>query len=507
MQEVSAVFKALAEEAWSIRMADEEKFQRSLTNLETDLSPDEKIEFLREYGKLDLFFFARDILGNQWLTQELHGDISKWVYAGKKWKLLLLPRNSLKTTYLTQIATLHEFVRNPDCRILINSEIHENSKAMLRAIKGMAISCELFMQLYGDLNGFNVGLPWSDEEVVISTRQNLGLKEGSVETAGLDVTKVSRHYTRIVHDDLQSIKNVRSSEAIEKVKETFRLSLPLLEKNAEMWVIGTRWDDQDLYSYIIESLKDKFDTYIRGAYHEGKLIYPTRLDEAELDAQKAVLTPYEFSCQYLNDPIPKDQALLWPDKLVKVEKDEEIKNLNIGMTIDPSLGETKHSDYTGISVGAMDKDQNLILLDGWFGRVDVAAIIKKVVELAKKHKPRYIGVEKVGVSTIGADVYRALKKEKIPCRFTDLKPQGRSKETRIMYLQELLGTGRFKYWKDYPVFTELEYEMQRFPRAKHDDLLDSVAYLPDILRPMAFNRRSIEKKPKEYYRPDFYTGY
>lgn len=504
--ESNKVFAALAEEAWDLRQKDPERFKRSLKTLEADLSPEERVSFLREYGKLDLFFFGRDILGNQWLTEEVHGDLAKWIYSGRRWKLVLLPRGSLKTTYLTQIATIHNLIRDPDSRTLINSEVHENSKAMLRAITGQMVSNETFVNLYGNLCGTDLGLPWTNEEATISSRTNLGLKESSIETSGLDVVKVSRHYTRIVHDDLQSLRNVRSSEAIEKVKEVFRLSLPLLEKDGELWVIGTRWDDQDLYSYIQEILKDKFDCYIRGAYKDGKLLYPERLDENVLAERRIVLTPYEFSCQYLNDPVTKEEALLWPDKIGVDDSEDTIKKSIKGIAIDPSLGESRHSDYSAVVVATMNKAQDLTLIDGWFGRVTVPVLSQKVIEFAKKYKVFVIGCEKVGMSTIGNDIQRELKAARIPARFVELKPAGRSKESRIMGLQGFLASGRFKLHKDFPIRKDLEYQMARFPRAKYDDLLDAVAYLPDMLRPYAFPKRDPKPQGRQNYYHDPYTG-
>ena len=71
----------------------------------TNLSPEEKIELIRRSSLTNLFYFGRKVMGNEYLTEDVHGKLATWLTSPdrKRFKLILLPRDCLKTTFISQV--------------------------------------------------------------------------------------------------------------------------------------------------------------------------------------------------------------------------------------------------------------------------------------------------------------------------------------------------------------------------------------------------------------------
>mgnify|MGYP001615049899 FL=1 len=61
---------------------------------------------------------------------------------------------------------------------------------------------------------------WNQSAIVVSVRKHASV-EPSIDTAGVETSKVGKHYSRIKFDDLVSDKNVTTKELMDKVASVY----------------------------------------------------------------------------------------------------------------------------------------------------------------------------------------------------------------------------------------------------------------------------------------------
>ena len=151
-------------------------------------------------GLHDLYFFNKYILEGdsnrrKMLVPHVHGQWSAWYHGSKKKiRLLLVPRNSFKTTFITIGGTLQKIAKDRNVRILLTNATLDNAQRFLLEIKEHLAKNETYKMLYGET--YDPKLKWNENEITVSNR-SLNLKEATVTTTGVGGNLVSQHYSTI----------------------------------------------------------------------------------------------------------------------------------------------------------------------------------------------------------------------------------------------------------------------------------------------------------------------
>lgn len=508
-----------------------------------------------EWGLEDvtnLFHFARNTLGFKKVTPHPHADLCDFLTNSGKytdrlhnhWKLILLPRGTFKSTIAARAYPLWLLLRDPNTRVLLDSETYAKSVDALRAIKGSIITNETLRTIHGPLElGIskearvyekkNKGLLWNEDGIILGTRTNFSKTEPSISVSGVDVVKVGMHYDVVIGDDYHSEKNVTTKEQIDKVIQHIQLMTSILDPGATYVIIGTRWDDKDAYGWIIdevESLAIRKPGIYKGNYFDI-MIYPWKMPDSTLFAPdilneetiiplKAMHSPYSFSCQYMNDPIDSDSAI-FKESWIKdhIISQAQFKAMWDGMvrftSVDPAIGENVDNDYSAIvTMGfctEVDEDGKInlkrVLCDVHYGRWNPEKLLDEIVDVNRKFRPVQIGFESVAGFEAFQTVFRERMRTKgiyLPLNYFKRDTKF-SKDTRIKALAPMFQAGTFFIVKGCRGFDEFWEEYRRFPRAKHDDVLDALA---DIERVGYFPRLGDAGSTGPVYQPlDSITGY
>ena len=169
----------------------------------------------------------------------------------------------------------------------------------------------------------------------------------------------------------------------------------------------------------------------------------------------------------------------------------KLEDCSIYTTVDLAISQKESADYTVVCTVAVNSDNKWFILDIDFDRYDPSQTIDAIFRAVQKYKPLYVGVEKVAYQ---ASVKHYLEKE-MPKRniwFTvkDLEASSR-KELRIATLQPRFKSGSVWFPMGAKFLTELESELQSFPKGLHDDLVDALAYISQIALPPVGNFSSV----------------
>jgi len=200
---------------------------------------DKKVDrnLARQAGALltdNLFDFARVVLGYDLIEEAVHYDLCEFMcdrYTDygepiKKWKLVLMPRLTFKSTLCLESFAIQQIILNPNIRILITTENFSNSKFYLGKIKKTFESNELLKSLYGD---FVNKVGWREDYITVSQR-TVNAKEPTIMCGGVDKTITGFHYDLIIADDIVTPNNIGTIDQINKVINYYKDFNNLLDK-------------------------------------------------------------------------------------------------------------------------------------------------------------------------------------------------------------------------------------------------------------------------------------
>jgi hypothetical protein len=225
-----------------------------------------------------------------------------------------------------------------------------------------------------------------------------------------------------------------------------------------------------------------------------------------------------FYSQQLLDPTPQGTQKLDKDALVEVTPAEVPTGLYKFMTVDPA-GERKsdrrQGDSWALVVAGVEPFRDdlgasrVYILDMMVEPMTEAEALDNVVRMFMRNgQIRQIGIEKVGISTAEIHIAKQLHARGRSLTVDNgglvvLRPGGRSKQQRIeAALQWPLLHRKLHISTSVPsAYRErLRLEMQKFP-FWHDDALDAVSYVYDMVRDYRFGtyRPPEEENPFDKY--------
>lgn len=421
-----------------------------------------------------------------------------------KKKMILMPRYSYKSTITTIGYSLWKLLHNPNRRILIYSDSAAKASNFLNGIKahieGKAPNSR-FRDYFPCWETDPRTGKWNESEIIISQRE-VSFPEPTVDTGGIETSKVGKHYDDIYFDDIVSDLNVTTKAQMDKTYKCYQKALSLLKPGGRVLITGTRWAFGDPYGRIIENTPD-LGKFMRSIEKDGK--YPFEsigLTADFLTKQKVAQGSYVVSCLYYNNPISDEDAVFKYDhfKFYKPSTFDH-KNLHITCTLDPA-GEGE--DYTAFAVVGTDREMNMYILELINQHLKPNQIVEEVIRLSYKWKFSKLGVE--------TNFFRGLLEKEIKLAMEDerknplWKPfsveafqatakRGESKHNRIMALQPYHERGSiiFPCESDNPkvenlngAYSELSMQMVQYTvnhRPTHDDILDALAYQINLIRP------------------------
>lgn len=441
---------------------------------ESKLPYDKKAEEIRVLARENLRFLACEILGID-VWSQFHNEVAEFLKRPGKKKLILLPRDHLKSTIVTKAWSIQQALNNFDVRILLANSIWDNARKFLRSIQKHLRDGSTLAHVFGRFTSPN----WNQDECTIRQRKKI-LDAATWTTTGIEREQTSQHYDLIIADDLHGRENVMTKEQREKVKTFYKDTMSLLDPAGTIIVIGTRWSIDDLYGDLLA--RPTWDCLVKTCWKEnGQPLFPERYTKEKLLELRAEKGSLEFSGQYLNSPIDEEHAVFKKSQITYYYNFEDVPPVFKILTVDPSLTQKAGSDYTALMVTGMDANGNIWVLDYIREKFLPQDIISAIFKLIDRWKLTRVGIESYSVAlTLNHSIRDEMKRR---MKFFSLiemrKPKSiADKEMFIQRLQPPFELGMIKIKK---TMTELEDEMLAFPRGRHDDLLDCLAYAMDYL--------------------------
>ena len=344
------------------------------------------------------------------------------------------------------------------------------AKDFLRQIKVEFENNQELKQLFPDIlheNPKRDAQKWSEDDGLIVKRKS-NPREATIEATGLvDGQPTGKHYVLRVYDDVVTLESARSIEMIKKTTQAWGLSLSLGSEGGITRYVGTFYTDDDTYSEIISrgAAIPRIVPATEDGTASGK---PVLFSQAYLD-EKKFAGIYDFSCQYLCDPIPDTNSYFSIDDFRWY--DECPEHLRVYGASDCALSEGK-GDFTELAVGGVDENQDLYLLDWWTGQETMDVWIEAQLNLVSRYKPVKWVSESGQIRRASEPYLNKRMQERSEYFVLEWMPAISDKPTNCRSFQARAKQGKIYLPRGKGWAQDLVAQLVRFPKGKFDDKVD-----------------------------------
>jgi hypothetical protein len=353
--------------------------------------------------------------------------------------------------------------------------------------------------------------------------QRSGLsKEPSISTCGVGTEITGIHPTVIKCDDIIGPKNITTADQKQKVIDWINELLPILGNVGRLHIVGTPWDFDDGYAYMMENWLKKKDANgndlfafrrmgLRDPENDVESIMPHKFGKAEIDQLYHTMPLDEFSKQIMCDPLNRDNTLIPLENIITygrlpVKKEEYWEAF---MAIDPGISLQKQKCWTGIVVGIPLPPFHLYIDTALRQKCLPSELLDLVIDTINQYQGRLrkIGVEDQSFQKIyeGSliNVVRERMWENPENHNIQVVPMKADNKLKRIYAIEPYFRHKQMYVKE--SLKDMIYQLSHYPHLSETniDLLDSLGYLIRLLPPQALrNPYGIIKPGRESKQPD-----
>ena len=401
------------------------------------------------------------------------------------------PRGHAKSTLVSFFFIIHQALYAKKKNIVIVSSSEDMAIRFLRRIKTELEFNKQILITYGPQKSEK----WSETEIVLTNGVTIHAKGRGAQLRGL--ISGSRRPDLIILDDIEDEELVRSEVRRADLSSWFSGTvLPTLSpKVGQLVFIGTILHQDSLLNSVIETYKDFTAKKYAALLPNDEPLWPERFTKDFLhQVRKAFAERHQlpqFFMEYMNDPTPPDTAFFDMNQWHYFDKQtilDNRKNLVVEVVIDPGGGSVRNTaDDTAIVVGATDavtgKAHILEIISAKMG-TDTNWLIEHLFRINEAYSPHIFIMEKTQATNfIMPTLTYAMQQrnQHLPIRLVT-PPRGRGQGTgnmsdaKFQRISALVQPVKDQTILILPEHTKLVSQAASFPRGKHDDVLDALAY-------------------------------
>lgn len=298
----------------------------------------------------------------------------------------------------------------------------------------------------------------------------------------------------LIDDPVKNREDAESEVIRKKTKDWYTsTAYTRLMPGGRIVIIQTRWHEDDLAGWLLEEHKHENWTVLDlpAISDDGKALWPEQYDIPELKKIRQAIGPRDWSALYQQRPSPETGDYFRREWIRTVDtlppRDQMLVYGGSDYAVTSAGG-----DYTVHVVAGLDPDGRMYLLDLWREQASSDVWVDAFCDLVKKWRP--IGwAEETGQIRSGVGpflVSQMLKRQAYVAKET-FATRG-DKAVRAQSIRGRIAMNGLYILKDAPFLADLIAEMMSFPVGVHDDQVDALGLVGQLL-----DRMSYGSKPKD----------
>lgn len=350
-----------------------------------------------------------------------------------------------------------------------------------------------------------------------SVEQWLTTAGGGYSAAGVGgpITGKGAHVL-VIDDPVKNRADAESGTSREAVWDWYTsTAYTRLAPGGGVLVILTRWHDDDLAGRLLrkqaEGEGDEWVVveYPAQAVHDelfrkaGEPLHAARYDNEALARIKRAVGPRDWQALYQQNPTP-DDGDYFNKGMFQWYGPQDIPpyaDMNFYTAWDFAIGEKEQNDYSvGITVG-VDKNDRAYVVDIQRGHWGTMELVDKVLEVYRVWRPAITGLERGHIEmTLRPFIDKRIREERLTSFYIEeLNPGKRDKIARARSIQGRMQQGLVYFRKNCNATASMVAEMMRFPNGIHDDTVDAMAWLGQMLS-LLVRPREVKAPPKKSWK-------
>lgn len=333
---------------------------------------------------------------------------------------------------------------------------------------------------------------------------------------GVDSSIIGSSYDYLICDDLNDPKDVHSEASLRNVRETF--SDVISGRMSNEWglriIMQQRTSNRDLCQFLLDTQKSRYrhicipakltkntSPEFRKFYKNG-YFFPERYGEERLLDYQEEFSGQAFASQLLQEPSAQEGEKIlrtWFPSITKSQYEKLNLRKNYLFVDTAEKADPKKNDPWGFLI-CSENDGFLYItwvLEDWMEHYQGVELIKQLVD---DHKITKMFIEEKSTGAVTISALRRELRGTVPV--VAINPGTRSKIERVDACQTILKDQRViladsTYWKE-----KFLVEVAGFPFAKHDALVDCLAYSVLTL----IKNKKAKNKQNKPINPDAFTS-
>lgn len=396
--------------------------------------------------------------------------------------MLFFPPGSAKSTYASDLFPAWFLAQRPDLNIIAASNTADLANSFSRRVRGR-------IRQNAPLLGY--GLDREAEDLWTTTNGGQYRAAG----AGGVITGL-RADLAVIDDPIKGREEADSEGRRQKVWDWYQDDLQTrLKPGAAVILVQTRWHEDDLAGRLLVHEPDAWQVVsvpmvaeaandplgrAPGEYLWGDDAYGYAADIA---ARRDRILPRTWNALYQQRPAPEEGTLFRRAWMLR-EAPPPRERMRVYGGSDYAVT-SEGGDYTVHAVVGMDDSGHLHLLDLWRAQASADVWIEAFCDLVTKWKPLGWAEETGQIRAgVGPFIERRMRERRAYVARQQFPTRG-DKATRAQSMIGRMALDGLRIAPGAPWLADLEAELMAFPAGKHDDQVDALGLVGQLLDQMA----------------------
>lgn len=453
----------------------------------------------RAYHETRLLDFARHFLKQHTLDEasgetipfsSFHAELTSLLTDPNNLRLAVAaPRGHAKSTLTSFFYVIHQAVFAKKRNIVIVSSSEDMAVRFLRRIKAELEYNKAIQLIFGAQKSEK----WSETEIILQNGVSIHAKGRGAQLRGL--ISGSRRPDLIVLDDIEDEELVRSEVRRADLEAWLNGTVvpTLAPKVGQLVFIGTILHQDSLLNNVLTNYQEFVTRKFSALLPNDEPLWPERFTKDFLHKLRASFASRnqlaQFFMEYMNDPTPEATAFFNLSDWKYYDPETRPRNCIVEVAVDLGGGGLRRTaDDTAIVTGATDPQTGkMYILDVVSDKMgtDTTLIIEHLFRIDETFHPTCILIEKtVATNFLMPTLTHAMqmKRRHLPIRLVT-PPRGSGTNTgnmsdaKYQRIKALVQPVKAQDIVILPEHMKLVKQSADFPRGKHDDALDALAYL------------------------------
>lgn len=272
---------------------------------------------------------------------------------------------------------------------------------------------------------------------------------------------------------------------------------------------NTRWHDDDLSGWLEDEMAKEGDQWEIIKYpavatedethrKQGEALHPDRYDLGRLKQIQRAVGPRDWQALYQQSPTAEDGDYFRKQDFRYYSPGEQppLDEMYTYAAWDMAIGQKESNDYTAGTVIGVDREDNIWVLHAVHGRFGAYEMADAIIDTHNEWGCMVTGLENGQIKmTMDPILQKRMQEKKKYISLETLTPGRADKMARARPIQARMQQGKVYFPRDSHLFSPLIQEMLRFPNGKHDDFVDSLAWIGQMLT--MFSARPLPPEPKK----------